>query len=48
MKSIDLHNDDERDYNINDLSGEITSGSNPSFWINSAIPIRYESLQDDI
>jgi glycine/D-amino acid oxidase-like deaminating enzyme/nitrite reductase/ring-hydroxylating ferredoxin subunit len=48
MKSIDLNNDDERDYNYGDLSGETTSGNNPSFWINSSIPISYESLMDNI
>jgi glycine/D-amino acid oxidase-like deaminating enzyme/Rieske Fe-S protein len=48
MKSIDLNNDEERDYNFNDLTGENTSGSNPSFWVNSAIPISYSSLLDDI
>ena len=38
----------DRNYEFNDLSGDITSGNQNTFWINSAVPIIYSELQQNI
>jgi glycine/D-amino acid oxidase-like deaminating enzyme/nitrite reductase/ring-hydroxylating ferredoxin subunit len=38
----------ENDYNFNDQSGEYTSGNRNSFWINSAAPISFSQLQQNL
>ncbi|HET6244345.1 MAG: FAD-dependent oxidoreductase [Bacteroidetes bacterium] len=41
-------NNNENNFDLSDASGDITSGQNNTFWINSSVPVSYSELQQDI